>query len=257
MFHKNKKKLKISIVTVTYNSQKTIKKNLDSILNQTYKEIEHIIVDNNSKDKTISISKKYPNIKIICERDKGIYYAMNKGIHAASGDIIGFLNSDDFYYNNKVLSKVASIFKNNRHVHACYSDLIYLSKFDLSKKVRYWKSNKFIPGSFSRGWSPPHPTFFVRLSIYRRFGNFNTNYKLAADKEIMMRFLEVHRINAQYIPEIWVKMRLGGATNKNLKNILLQNLETLKSLYKNNLPLKPIKYFFFKSVMYFKQFLKS
>jgi glycosyltransferase involved in cell wall biosynthesis len=257
MRSKNKKKIKISIITPTYNSEKTIKTNLKSILNQTYKEVEHIIIDGNSNDKTISIVKKYPHKKIIVKPDKGIYYAMNKGIHAASGDIIAFLNSDDFYSNNKVLSKVASIFKNNPHLDACYSDLIYTCQFDISKKIRYWKSDIFIPGSFSRGWSPPHPTFFARLSIYRRFGNFNTNYKLAADKEIMMRFLEVHRINAQYIPEVWVKMRLGGVTNKNLKNILLQNLETFKSLHKNNLPLKPIKYIFFKFVMYSKQCLKS
>ena len=253
MRSKNKKKIKISIITATYNSEKTIKKNLKSILNQTYKEVEHIIIDGNSNDKTISIVKKYLYTKIISEPDKGIYHAMNKGIYAASGDIIAFLNSDDFYSNNKVLSKVASIFKNNPHLDACYSDLIYTSQFDISKKIRYLRPDIFIPGSFSIGWSPPHPTFFARLSIYQRFGNFNTNYKLAADKEIMMRFLEVKRINVQYIPEVWVKMRSGGVTNKNLKNILLQNLETLKSLHKNNLPLKPIKYFFFKFFMYLKQ----
>jgi glycosyltransferase involved in cell wall biosynthesis len=177
---KNKVNLKITVITVCYNSEKTIKTTLDSVANQTFKKIEHLIIDGNSADKTISIVKKYPHIKkIISEPDNGVYDAMNKGINIATGDVIGFLNSDDFYASNKVLSKVANIFSDNISLNACYADLIYTDQFNLSKKIRYWKSSKFITRSFSKGWCPPHTTFFVRRSVYERFGHFNLNYSIA------------------------------------------------------------------------------
>lgn len=240
------KKIKISIITVCYNSEKTIKQTIDSVVSQKIKEIEHIIIDGGSSDKTLSIIKKnFSSIqKIISEPDKGIYDAMNKGIQNASGEIIGFLNSDDFFSNENVLSGVLKQFNENPSIRACYSDLIYVDRCDELKNIRYWKSSKFIPGSFSRAWCPPHPTFFAYRSVYEEFGNFNLSYHLASDNDIMMRFLEVHKINVKYVPEVWVKMRLGGTTNKNFRNIILQNLEILKALSQNGLASNPLIFFF-------------
>jgi glycosyltransferase involved in cell wall biosynthesis len=248
------KKLKITIITVTYNSEKTIKTALNSVKDQTYKKIEHIIIDGNSADKTVSIFKQYSYLnKIISEPDAGIYDAMNKGINIATGDIICFLNSDDFYVKDNVLSRVIDVFEDNPSLEACYADLIYVDQIDISKKKRYWKSSKFIPGLFAKGWCPPHPTFFALRSVYARFGIFNLDYRLASDNEIMMRFLEVHKINVQYIPEVWIKMRLGGITNKNLKNLFLQNVEIFRALRKNGLSSNPISFFFHKIILRLRQ----
>ena len=248
------KKLKISIITVSYNSEKTIKTTLNSVQDQTYKKIEHIIIDGNSADKTVSIAKQYPHInKIISEHDDGIYDAMNKGINIATGDIICFLNSDDFYVRDDVLSRLVDVFEDNPSLEACYADLIYVDQMDTSKKKRYWKSNKFIPGLFAKGWCPPHPTFFALRSVYARFGIFNLDYRLASDNEMMMRLLEVHKINVHYIPEVWIKMRLGGVTNKNLKNLFLQNVEILRALRKNGLSSNLISFFFHKIILRLRQ----
>ena len=228
--------LKISIITVSFNSEETIKTTLNSVLNQNFKNIEHIIIDGKSTDNTIQIVKKYSHIKkIVSEPDNGIYDAMNKGIKIATGDIIGFLNSDDFFANDNVLSRVASTFINNSNLQGCYADLIYTDKKDISKTIRYWKSNNFVSGLFSKGWCPPHTTFFVKRSIYEKFGNFNLSYSIASDVELMMRFLEIHKIQVCYMPEVWIKMRSGGTTNKNLKNILKQNMEILDALKSHNL----------------------
>ena len=252
------KDLKISIVTVSYNSQKTITTTLDSINNQRYNEIEHLIIDGGSTDNTNSIIKKYPHIKkIISEPDEGIYYGMNKGIKIATGDIIGFLNSDDLYASNDILSKVANIFNDNPLLDACYANLVYVDQNDLSKDIRYWKSRKFIPGLFSKGWCPPHLTFFVRSSVYKKYGNFNIKYKIAADVELMMRFLEIDKINVRYIPDLWVKMRLGGTTNKNFRNIFIQNMEILHALKSHKLSYNWISFFVFKIISRALQFIKK
>ena len=244
----------ISIITVCFNSEKTIRTTLESVKNQSLKNIEHIIIDGSSDDNTLSIIKKYPHVsKIISEKDKGVYDAMNKGVKVAKGRIIGFLNSDDFYTNDKVLSKVSKTLNLNNSLEACYSNLIYVNQYDISKNIRFWKSSKFIQGSFSKGWCPPHPTFFALKSVYERFGNFNLDYKLASDNDIMMRFLEINKIKNQYIPEVWVKMRLGGNTNKNFKNIFLQNLEILKALRKNGMSSNSISFFLNKTFLRLKQ----
>lgn len=255
---KKKDNLKITIITVCYNSEKTIKTNLGSVANQTFEKIEHLIIDGKSTDKTISIVKEYPHVKkIISEPDKGIYDAMNKGIKIATGDIISFLNSDDFYANDYVLSRVATIFSNNPTLHACYADLIYTDKNDISKNIRYWKSNEFMPGLFSKGWCPPHTTFFVRRSIYEKFGNFNLKYTIASDVELMIRFLEVQKINVCYIHELWIKMRIGGTTNKSFKNILRQNMEVLNALKSHNLVYNWVIFFIYKIISRSLQFFKK
>ena len=251
----NLNNLKITIITVCYNSEKTIQGTLKFVKNQNFEEIEHLIVDGGSTDKTLTIVKDDHQVKkIISEPDKGLYYAMNKGLKIASGDIIGFLNSDDFYLNDKVISRVANIFNNTSDLDACYADLVYVDKINTNKIIRYWKSSKFVPGLFSKGWSPPHPTFFVRRSLFKSFGDFDLRFNIASDVDLMIRFLEINKIKCFYIPELWVKMRLGGTTNKNLKNILLQNLEILNSLNKNKLPRNFIIFFLYKFISKLKQF---
>lgn len=252
----NDKKLKISIITVTRNCSNVIEDCLRSVKEQNYDNIEHIIIDGESSDNTMFLlqAKKNQLTKLVSERDNGIYDAMNKGIRLASGDIIGFLNSDDFYLNDKVISRVANIFNNTSDLDACYADLVYVDKINTNKIIRYWKSSKFVPGLFSKGWSPPHPTFFVRRSLFKSFGDFDLRFNIASDVDLMIRFLEINKIKCFYIPELWVKMRLGGTTNKNLKNILLQNLEILNSLNKNKLPRNFIIFFLYKFISKLKQF---
>ncbi len=251
--------MKISVITVTFNSASVIQDCLTSVRMQQYKNIEHIIIDGKSNDGTLSILESQRNhfAALISEPDKGIYDAMNKGINIATGDIIGFLNSDDFYADKNVLSKVANIFADNPSIEACYSDLIYVDKLTASKTVRYIKSRKFKSGLFLKGWCPPHPTFFVRRSNFERYGNFNLDYKIASDVDLMIRFLEVKKIQCLYVPEIWVKMRMGGTTNKNLKNIFLQNYEIILSLKKYNLSVNLINFLINKIISRTKQYLKK
>jgi glycosyltransferase involved in cell wall biosynthesis len=251
--------MKISIVTATYNSALFVSYCLDSVKLQKYENIEHIIIDGASTDKTLSLlNARRDQIQVlVSEKDKGIYDAMNKGINLAKGDIIGFLNSDDIYANNNILSKVASLFNNNPTLEACYADLVYTNKFDTSKNIRYWKSNQFIPGSFSKGWCPPHPTFFVRRTVYERLGIFNLNYSISADVELMMRFIEVNKINICYVPEVWVKMRMGGLSNSNLKNIFKQNLEVLHALNNHDRPKNFFTFFIYKFFSRLKQFFQT
>mgnify|MGYP001172334102 CR=1 FL=1 len=250
--------MKISIITVTFNSVSVINDCLASVKTQKYDDIEHIIIDGASTDGTLSLleSKREQFAALISEADAGIYDAMNKGINIATGDIIGFLNSDDFYENGKVISRVAREFERDSSLDACYADLIYVGQFNTSKIVRYVKSSEFKKGLFSKGWCPPHPTFFVRRSVYERLGNFDLNYHIASDVELMMRFLEIHKIKSRYIPEVWVKMRMGGTTNRNLKNIWLQNKEIFNSFHKNGLSANPIIFFVYKIISRLKQFFK-
>ena len=167
---------------------------INSVANQNYDKKEHIVIDGDSKDSTMSILKQNQNhlTKLISEPDKGIYDAMNKGINLADGEIVGFLNSDDFYANNEVLSKVANIFKSNPLLDACYSDLIYVDRHTASNTIRYFKSSSFVPGSFSKGWCPPHPTFFVRRSIFKKYGNFDD---CCAKKLPKMFWARIFRVN--------------------------------------------------------------
>ena len=242
-----------------FNSNDVIKSCLDSVQSQKNVDVEHIVIDGGSTDGTLLFlqSRRHQITELISEPDEGIYHAMNKGIKIATGDIIGFLNSDDFYADNNVLSDVLSTFQKNESLEACYADLLYVSKLNLKKNIRYWKSSKYIPGSFSRGWSPPHPTFFVRSLIYKKQGSFNLNYMIASDVELMMRFLEINKINVEYVPKLWVIMRMGGTSNNKLANILLQNREILNALKSHGLKTNKINFFVNKIISRGLQFLKK
>jgi len=226
--------MKVSIITVCFNSEKHIKTAIESVLNQDYDDIEYIIIDGGSTDNTIEIIKSYKDkiTTFISEPDKGIYDAMNKGLKLASGEIIATLNSDDLYIDNTIVSTVANSFIKNK-CEIVYGDLFYVKQDNTNSIVRKWNTKQFKQGSFKKGWHPPHPTFFVHKSIYLKYGYFNLKYKLAADFELMLRFLEKHKTISFYIKKPLVKMRLGGATNKNLKNIFNQNIECYKA-FKNN-----------------------
>jgi glycosyltransferase involved in cell wall biosynthesis len=236
--------MKISICTVSFNAASVIADCLRSVSSQNYTQIEHILIDGASTDSTMAIleSRRAQLSALVSEPDGGIYDAMNKGIALATGEIIGFLNADDFYANDNVLSEVACCFKEDPGLDACYADLLYVNRFNSNRIVRYWKSGAFSVGSFARGWCPPHPTFFVRRSVYERFGSFDSRYRIAADAELMMRFLEVHKVRTKYVPGVWVRMRTGGTTNKNIQNILIQNTEILWALRRHRLPVNVMSF---------------
>ena len=223
--------MKISIITVCFNSAETIADTLKSIVNQTHEDIEQIVVDGGSNDSTLALvrDQALPGVIVISEPDKGIYDAMNKGIAVATGDVIGFINSDDFYPSPGVLAVVASAFESSG-ADCCYGDLCYVQQEDVSKIVRFWRSSPFASGKFSRGWCPPHPTFFVRREVYTRLGGFDLSFNIAADFELMMRYLERAHITSRYIPQVLVKMRLGGTTNRSFINIFKQNMEIRRAL---------------------------
>ncbi len=226
--------MKISIITVCFNSEKTIKDTLISVSNQKNVDVEHVLIDGASKDGTLDIIKNHHKVsKLISEPDNGIYDAMNKGINLATGEIIGTLNADDFYYDDNVLKEVKEVFL-DPSIEACYGDLVYIKQDDISQTVRFWKSNDYKNGLFKSGWMPAHPTFFVRKNVYERLGGFKLDYKIAADFELLFKFIEQNKIKTKYIPKVMVKMRLGGTTNKSFKNIWVQNREivnTLQSYY--------------------------
>jgi len=246
--------MKISIITVTYNSRDTIKDTIESVRSQTYDDIEYIIIDGGSTDGTIEIVNEYEkDVDIfISEPDDGIYDAMNKGIALASGDVIGILNSDDFYADNSVLNSVAEAFLTKK-IDCIYGDLVYIDSFNINKITRYWKSDSFTPGIFYTGWHPAHPTFFVKKSTYEKFGLYKTKFKLAADYELMLRFLEKNQLSSIYIPKVLVKMRCGGISNKSFINIIKANIECYLSWEENDFNISPI--IIFKKIFYkIKQF---
>ncbi|PDT18308.1 glycosyl transferase [Rhizobium sp. J15] len=246
----------ITLITVCWNVEKTIASTLASVDAQTFRNFEHLIIDGGSTDATLSIIAAAGNRVVFSGPDKGIYDAMNKGIARASGDIIGFLNADDMFASNLALETIASALE-DENFDCCYGDLIYVSQQDTSRQVRYWKSSPFTAGAFRRGWCPPHPTFYVRRAVYEKYGVFDLRYSLAADIELMMRFLERARITSLYIPEILVKMRLGGATNKSFSNIRRQNAEILHALAMHDLKVSRLAFWAPKLVNRLRQFLRK
>ncbi len=228
--------MKISIVTVCLNAADTIRDAVESVAAQSHPEIEHIVIDGGSTDGTLDLLKSSNGriSRLVSEKDEGLYDAMNKGAGLCTGEVIGFLNADDVYASDRVISKVAPCFEESS-IGACYGDLEYVARSDTSKIQRRWTSGEFRPGSFAEGWAPPHPAFFVRRERFADSGGFDLRFRVAADNDLMMRLLEVERIKCAYIPEVFVKMRSGGASNRSLRNILQGNLEIWRALNENGL----------------------
>jgi len=233
--------MKFTIITVVFNGKTTIKATIDSVLNQKHPHLEYIIVDGGSSDGTIELVHSYGSriSKFISEKDHGLYDAMNNGIGLATGDVIGFLNSDDFYPNNNVIADVAEVFEKQK-IDCCYGDIQYVDQNDTSKIVRKWRARPYHPGMMKSGWYPPHPAFFVKKSIIDKYGGFDLRYRLSADYEMILRLLEKHKISFAYIPKVIAKMRLGGASNRSLNNIVWANMECYKAWKNNNLPINPL-----------------
>ena len=247
--------LKVSIITVCYNSAETIENTIQSVLEQDYKNIEYIIIDGKSSDTTLQIIDKYSSriSKVISEKDDGIYFAINKGIATATGDIIGILHADDFYTNEQIISKVVNKFQ-EKHVDTVYGNLQYVDRIDISKIKRNWISGDYKEGLFLKGWMPPHPTFFVQKNCYEKYGVFNTSLRSASDYELMLRLLHKNKCSTVYIPEVLVKMRVGGKSNVSLLNRIKANREDKKAWLLNDLkpgiftlflkPLSKLRHFF-------------
>ncbi len=222
--------MNITIITVCYNAEKTIRDTIESVLGQTYQNLDYLIVDGGSKDGTLAIIQEYAGrLRYVSERDRGIYDAMNKGIAMAAGEVIGTLNADDVYEDASVLERVAEVFTDST-VDACFADLVYVRQDDTSMIVRYWQSSDYRQGGFRSGWVPAHPTFFTRKVVYERHGYFNLNYRIAGDFELMFRLIELNQVKTKYIPRVLVRMRLGGESNKSLANLVRQNREIWTAL---------------------------
>ena len=221
--------MKVTIITPTFNSAKTIGDTLQSVASQDYDDIEHIIIDGKSTDNTLDIIKQFSHVtKVISEKDAGIYDAMNKGLIAANGDVIAVLNSDDLYVNKTVVSDVVKLMLLD-NTNIVYADLNYVDREDITKVSRVWFSGSYRREQFKTGWAPPHPTFFAKKNLYERFGGFNLSLKNSADYELMFRFLYVNKQPCSYLRKTIVKMRRGGYSNISIRNRINANIEDRRS----------------------------
>jgi len=236
--------MKISLISISYNSESTISKTFQSVKNQSFNNYEYLLIDGGSKDGTLNIAKEQDHIsKIVSEADKGIYDALNKGIKNTTGEIIGFLNSDDTFFDEKSLQNIYNAFDDN--IDCIFGDLIYTDVNENIKRV--WKGSAFIKGAFKKGWMPAHPTFYCRRSVYEKLGLYDDSYKIAGDFELMLRFLEKFNIRSKYIPKTLVNMRVGGASNNGLKSKLDILKEEFRAFDQNNIDVKKISYIFHKA----------
>lgn len=229
--------MKISIVTVVYNGAATIATAVESVLAQDHPDVEYIVIDGGSKDATVEILKGYGDriAVLVSEPDRGIYDAMNKGLARATGEVVGILNADDYYTDSHVLSAVAGQLE-AAGTDALIGDLVFVKPDRLDKVVRYYGSDHFGLHKFERGDMPPHPTFFVKRAVYARLGNFDTQYRMCADYDLMLRFLYIARVSYTYLPKVMVTMRMGGITNQGIRSKLQVNREIMHSMRKNGLP---------------------
>jgi glycosyltransferase involved in cell wall biosynthesis len=225
--------LHISVITAVKNRASTLGGCLRSVQAQTWQDVEHIVVDGGSTDGSLGVlaASRAHLAKLICEPDSGVYDALNKGIHAASGDVIGFLHADDEFGSEETVAHIARVFEDPA-VDAVYGDLVYVGRDDPSHVVRYWRAGQYTRAHIANGWMPPHPTFYARRDVYRRFGAFDTRYKIAADYDHMLRLLWRGGVQAAYIPEVLVRMRTGGLSNRVL-NMFLKAREDYSALRKN------------------------
>lgn len=234
----NFKNLKISIITVSFNSRQTIEDTIESVFEQDYENLEHIIIDGGSNDGTLEVLKKHSN-KIhlwVSEKDDGIYDAMNKGILMCNGDVVGILNSDDVYSSNKTISTIMHYFNTKPSTEIVFGNINYVSR-TLSKVIRRWRTKPYKKNSFVNGWHPPHPAFFVKKKTYQNHGLFNLDFKIASDFELMLRLIEIKKCNYIQTQSVVTHMRVGGKSNNSFNNILLGNREVLKAFKTHNIPI--------------------
>lgn len=232
--------MKISVITAVLNNKDFIEGCIRSVRNQSYKNIEHIIIDGASTDGTLDIINNFRDgiSRVVSEKDSGMYHAINKGIGLAGGDVIAILNADDFYPDENIIEEVAGAFE-EYGTDAVYGDIIYVSKADAGKIVRYWKAGPYNKGAMRTGWMPPHPAFFVKKNVYEKYGLFNTDFRIAADYEICIRFLYKYGISLSYLPRVLVKMRLGGRSNATFSGLLLKSAEDFRAWKSNGLKASP------------------
>lgn len=229
--------MKISIITICYNAEKTLESALKSVREQDYPDIEHIVIDGASNDGTLAIAERYKEglAVLVSEKDRGIYDAMNKGIALATGDVIGILNADDYYKHPQVLSRVAAVMQEGG-LDALYADVEYFRDDAPDRVVRRYSSRWFHPSRIPYGWMPAHPTLFLKREIYNRFGSFKTDYRIAADYEFIARIFYRTSLKYRYLPEVLVRMRMGGISTGGLKNTMLLNEEVLRACRENSVP---------------------
>jgi glycosyltransferase len=246
--------MKISIITITYNSEKTLRDTIESVLSQSYTDIEYVVVDGKSKDSTCDIIRSYGDriSTFVSEKDNGLYDALNKGISLATGDVVGFLHSDDIFASTETIKMIAEAFTKFK-VDSVYGDLVYVDQNDTDKIIRFWRSRKFSRARALTGWMPPHPTFYVKREVYVKYGGFNTTFRIAADYESILRFLVRFRVTTFYIPLILIRMRLGGESNKSIKNVIRKSLEDIRAMHINGLI--SFAALFNKNASKFKQFM--
>lgn len=245
--------MRISIITATYNSASTVADTFESVLKQTYKDIDYFVIDGGSSDRTLDIIKEYQpkfggRMHYISEKDRGIYDAMNKGISRCTGDVVGILNSDDYFTSDDVLQNVAQTFSSNETIDAVYGDIHFINDNNPDKIVRYYSSKMFRPFWLRFGFMPAHPSFYVKRKIYQEYGDYSLDYKIAADYDMMVRLFYKHKIHAKYIKKDFVTMRTGGMSTKNVRNRLLITKEDVKAcraygMYTNQLMIS-VKYLY-------------
>lgn len=244
--------MKLSLITVTFNSASTIKDTIESVLAQTYEDYEYLIIDGASKDSTVDIIKSYEplfkgKMKWISEKDKGMYDGINKGIRMATGDVVGIINSDDFYHRADIFSIINKAFEESPSVQSIYGDVRFVRPDNLDKTVRYYISKNFKPSKFRWGWMPAHPTFFTYRKNFEKFGCYKVDYKIAADFELLTRFLRSHALSSKYVPVDFMKMRTGGKSTSGLKSNWVLNKEIVRACKENgiytNMFMLSLKYF--------------
>ena len=232
--------MKISIITATYNSESTLKTCLKSVLCQSFENIEYLIIDGNSTDETLDLVRQhqlqFPKIefKILSEKDRGIYDALNKGIQLSTGEVIGFVHSDDMLADNQIILTLANKFE-NENLDGIYGDLQYIDKNNIDKVVRYWKGNDFNSRLLKKGWMPAHPTLFLKKEVYKKHGMFDLDYKISADYDFMLRIFKDNSLKFNYLPKVITKMRVGGASNRSIKNIIQKTKEDYRTVCSNNI----------------------
>lgn len=235
---------KLTLLTACYNSAATIGDTLRSVNAQDYRDLEHVIIDGASRDETVSICEQVGEriTRIVSEPDKGIFDAYNKGLTHATGEVIGFINSDDYYATNRVASQVMQAFE-DPSVDAVHADLVYVDPANTSRVERHWRSKPITKRALSSGFIPAHPTVFLRRAVYERIGNFDLSYRLAADYEFLLRAFYTHEVRSRYIPSIWVRMRSGGATGGGIRSVLRQNNEIRAAQDKHGLRCSSVRFY--------------